>query len=409
VKTATNSNIQQQQEEEQKLREVVNDLKTFDNVDECVDYMTDAKEDEENIILLVTGRLARHILPFIHDFQQITDIYIQCRPENVERNKQWIKDYKKVTNSSILLLVEYKTSQNDYFQVCSVGTSVIQEIISKVSAGRQKYRRKLEAKTSLPIFTYTSTTCSSSSSNNSVQQKAQKQRSSSEINGDFLWFQHLVEVLLRMKCKESDRSELIELCRANYSVNTGELRKIAEFQQNYTPDRALWWYTRDTCSYRILNLALRTQDIDTLISFRSFIRDIYNQLKQLHNNLIPHRVYRYQLMSIAELRNIQMMIGNYVSINSFLSTTFDGDMALAVVSSIPITTDGLQLVLFEIDIDTTTLDKNIKPYGDISSQSHFGEEREILFMLGSIFKIKDFTLSTTDSYSIVKLQLASKK
>jgi hypothetical protein len=50
---------------------------------------------------------------------------------------------------------------------------------------------------------------------------------------------------------------------------------IDEFEMDYSSENALWWYSRDSFLYGMLNKALRTQDIDTLFLFRFFIRDIY--------------------------------------------------------------------------------------------------------------------------------------
>ena len=70
---------------------------------------------------------------------------------------------------------------------------------------------------------------------------------------------------------------------------------------------ALWWYTRESFIYRILNKALRIQNIDLLFLFRFYIRDIE---QQLHKNRYQSsvRVYRGQLMSHEELEFIKKFI-----------------------------------------------------------------------------------------------------
>ena len=48
--------------------------------------------------------------------------------------------------------------------------------------------------------------------------------------------------------------------------------------------------------------------------------------------------------------------------------------------------DNIEQVLFEIDADPQ-LD-NIKPFSNITSFSYFPNEEEVLFMIGSIFRLK---------------------
>jgi hypothetical protein len=78
--------------------------------------------------------------------------------------------------------------------------------------------------------------------------------------------------------------------------------------------RALWWYLRESFLYRLLNKALRTQDIHLLFIFRFFIRDIQQQLKQLQSADLKF-VYRVQLMTIEEFDNLQKSVGLSTSLN----------------------------------------------------------------------------------------------
>jgi hypothetical protein len=90
----------------------------------------------------------------------------------------------------------------------------------------------------------------------------------------FLWFRLLIEVLINMEDSEEARNDLIEICRKQYKDNEVENRKIGDFEKMYTPDRAVSWYTRDSFVYRLLNKALRTENIDIIYKFRSFITDL---------------------------------------------------------------------------------------------------------------------------------------
>ncbi len=208
-------------------------------------------------------------------------------------------------------------------------------------------------------------------------------QSTSGINGHFVHSQLLIDCLIRMKPNLTDKDELISLCKKQYEGNIQELKIVEEFEQNYSPSSALWWYTRQSFVYRVLNKALREQDIDFLFLFRFFIRDIKQQLE---NNKCRSsiRVYRGQLMSKDEVKILKNNTKQFISINSFLSTSADRQLALSFLNN-PDISNGLERVLFKIDADPRI--ENIKPFSDITSYSYFSNEEEILFMVGSIFQL----------------------
>ncbi len=91
-----------------------------------------------------------------------------------------------------------------------------------------------------------------------------------------------------------------------------ELRNIYEFENNYSSEKALWWYTRESFFYKTLNKALRTQNIH----LRSYINDIYDQLEKNYSNSAL-KVYRFQLISKDEFNHLLKNLGQFISINSF--------------------------------------------------------------------------------------------
>ena len=122
-----------------------------------------------------------------------------------------------------------------------------------------------------------------------------------------------------------------------------------------------------------------------IILYRTFISDIYRQL-QYHQCKVPIRVYRSQLISSEEIKNLQQYIGQFVSMNSFLSTSSERPIALFYMGDQNQVID-LERVLFEIDADPMVT--TAKPFADISLYSCFTSESEVLFMSGSIFRLND--------------------
>jgi len=59
-------------------------------------------------------------------------------------------------------------------------------------------------------------------------------------------------LLIRMKPIESDKQQLIQLCKNEYENNPKELVFVGEFEKDYRSDKALWWYTTKTISASII-------------------------------------------------------------------------------------------------------------------------------------------------------------
>ena len=206
----------------------------------------------------------------------------------------------------------------------------------------------------------------------------------SGMNSSFVFTQVLMDCLLRLPPNDSDKEELYTFCQKEYKDDAKELENIREFPTQYSSDNALRWYTRQSFFFKILNAALRNQNIHMMFLFRSFIADIHYQLQkhQINHSL---KLYRGQLMSRRELDSLKDLLKQFIAINSFLSTTKERSVALTFANNLE--SKGMEKVLFEIDADSKVATS--KPFADISTLSEFGNEAEVLFMLGSIFRLTD--------------------
>lgn len=225
-------------------------------------------------------------------------------------------------------------------------------------------------------------------------------KSTTEINGEFVFYQLLISCLLRLNSNEIDRKELISRFEKEYEGNHVELGRLHELQYDYLPDKALWWYTRESFFYKTLNAALRNQNIEMIILYRSYISDVYRQL-QRYQSKCSVRVYRSQLMLTTELDNLRKNIDQFVSVNSFLSTTTNRAVAHMYMAE-RIQQHTLERVLFVIDADSQVI--KMTPFANITKYSHFDEESEVLFMLGSIFRIVSISFDD-DQVWIIQMSL----
>jgi tetratricopeptide (TPR) repeat protein len=185
--------------------------------------------------------------------------------------------------------------------------------------------------------------------------------------------------------------QMLDEYRSYYSGNQVQIAEIDEFERDYNATNAIRWYTKSCFLFRLLNKALRTENIEILFTFRYFIIDLCANLEAIRGNENITRVYRGGQISKNEIENYS--IGIRVAVNGFLSTSRDLSVALRFIglesiiqrSSSQSRDDQIQFVLFEINIDKDSSSDVL--WADISNQSAFPDEKEVLFDLGTIFEI----------------------
>jgi tetratricopeptide (TPR) repeat protein len=234
-------------------------------------------------------------------------------------------------------------------------------------------------------------------------------------NATFMFFQVLIDTLIKMTFERNSaaRQDLIDHFKQLYERNEVQLKLIEEFEKEYQPDKAVWWYTRPTFLYNTLNTALRDSDSEVLFALRFFITDLYAQLTHEHRNDVALsreqdpilRVYRGTNISTKEVKYIAQNIGQYLSMQSFVSTSIDREVArFFVEASAPITNDTTRILL-QFNIDRRI--KKAKPYAKITQLSFVPDEGEVLIMLGSIFKIDKLEFNKLDQCWIGVFSLCS--
>ncbi|CAF4070786.1 unnamed protein product [Rotaria sp. Silwood1] len=78
------------------LRNVVNTVEVFTDVDQCFEYMESIKD--EKIFLIVSGALGEKTVPLIHNMPQLDTIFVFCK--NKDQHKQWAKNWSKIRRVS---------------------------------------------------------------------------------------------------------------------------------------------------------------------------------------------------------------------------------------------------------------------------------------------------------------------
>jgi tetratricopeptide (TPR) repeat protein len=225
---------------------------------------------------------------------------------------------------------------------------------------------------------------------------------------EFFLFQALTRILTRMTCDQNRSfAEMIRESRLYYIDDEAEVQKIDHVENTYKADDAIWHYTRDSFLFRLVGRAFRSGDFEHIFIFRRYIIDLHWELDKLIKEQTTIgailRLYRGKKLCITVLQQLQDNIGALISMNGFLSTTYNQKTALEIFADIEQKRPGYESVLFEFCIDETTITRT---YAFISWMSQFPEEEEVLFTIGSVWRIKSIQ-KKDDLYWIVTLSSCS--
>lgn len=339
------------------LRQINHFLLTYTDSDSCINYIKTV--DKEIVFLIVSGSLSKEILPEISAFQQVDSVFVFCS------NRPVYEHLKEDYSSKV---IDIFTEQN------SLMISIRQ-------------RLHLVSKQITAFFFF--------------NQKQKCSRDLTKESASFLWFQLLFSVLKEFPQSEAAKNDMLDKCTDYYHNNPVELQKIEDFRKHYKAEQAITWYTNQSFVYRLLNKALRTEDIDGLYFFRFYIIDLWTQLElESRKNVGMMIVYRGQRMIDEELKRLKQGIGSLISTNAFFSTTRDRAVAMDFVKSSK--RHEFQSVLFEITADSSS---RSSVFGNIERFSHYKEECEVLFGVGAVFKIESVHFVDAIGCWLVRMKL----
>jgi hypothetical protein len=227
---------------------------------------------------------------------------------------------------------------------------------------------------------------------------------------EFMSHQRTIDTLLCQPHTDEAKAVMIEELRRIYSDNEATLAEIDIFAQTYHSNSAIQWYTRDSFLFRLINKILRLSDAEMMFKLRYFLTDLYVQLGDLYEQTYTlyntskfEKLYRGQLISKTEFEYIKQLQNHIISINTFLSTTASLQIALAFVSGSSNNIDSIPIVFC---IETKSYVKHKRPYANISSFSICRDEEEVLFAMGSLFRIQSIEkLDRMNSITVIYLQM----
>lgn len=333
------------------LRRIVNNIDTFTEVDKCIDFLTEIKD--EKVFMIMSGTLARQLTSIIHNIPQLYLIYIFCGDR--VNHQMWTSAWAKI--KGIFTQIEHLCN------LLEQDTKICDHVL-------------------IPISIISTNDYSTGDSN--------------ELESTFMYSQLLKEILLTIKYDENAKEAMAQLWREQYRNN--------EFEQDYYRHSPIWWYTRDCFICQMINRAIRLQEISTILKVGFFIRDLHKQIEQLY--IRPSgklTAYRGQGLLNSDFEKIRIRQGALLSFDSFLSTSIDRQVSLFYAES---SRENPELtgILFQISIDTTFTST---PFVSLDNVSFFGDsEKEILFSMHTVFRIGQI-IPIEDRLWLLELTLTS--
>lgn len=334
------------------LQQVVTDVNTFNNVEECIRFIENFTD--KKICIISSGTLGQHLVPRVHNLSQVDSIFLSC--VNKKYHGQWAKDWSKI-----------KGVFTEILPICEAVKQVIDQCdrdmisISFVSTDDDFNEKSLD-----------------------------------EIDAMFMYCQILKEILSNLKFTEDEFTKYIDYCRRIYSENEVKLKKLDQLQEDYQRQTPVWWYTSDSFLSPMLNDALRLMNIDIIMKMGFFIHDLHFHIERLHfeqydgdNSNEIFTVYRGQSMSKTNFEQMMKTQGGLMSFNNFLLTSKDYNVSLDSARRV-LPHENMIGILFIVTIDPTNSTTTTATFASIANVNYYSDkEDQVLFSLRTVFRIVD--------------------
>ena len=340
-----NKLVENHQDALKQLRNEIDDLRLFTNLNNCIALLE--KIQVKKVLIIISGSLAQDVFIRIHCLAPVDSIFIlstaRCEPQ------QWIQEYSKI-----------KGVYTNFETLC------------------EDFRRSIQRCNQNPMPVISAPLESNYSDINI-----------NEMKPSFVYSELLTHALLDIDHDEKSRQDLITYCREVTSDNPVMQRRIDELERCYSSTNTIFWYTKFDFIVEMLNQSFQRLETDNIIKMRVFIRDLHRHIEQLHtqqtyyyNRQYVH-VYHSHAMSTLDLQNLIKNTYGFISFNSFLTCYRDIYVAAAFSDSLA-TQVNQENILFVITLNSYI---TLVTFADISEFSHYPDEKKILFSTHTVFQI----------------------
>jgi tetratricopeptide (TPR) repeat protein len=206
-----------------------------------------------------------------------------------------------------------------------------------------------------------------------------------------------------MKTCSNEKDDFISFCREALQGQEDLLSLIQEFQGSYSANQAIHWLCRHDFFHGFIENIFKLACIDAMLPCRVLIRDVQKQLVQHKCTSITH-VYRSEIMSDGQIQQLKNLNGGIIAMKLFLLTNSDRAKALSYTADCSLS-NGDKRILFTIEADPQI--ENVKPFARIGTIGHNNDPNDVIFMIGSLFRIAEIE-DEKDGLINIKLTLCGK-
>ncbi|CAF0896621.1 unnamed protein product [Didymodactylos carnosus] len=353
------------------LKSIFNHLEPFQDIYQCITYIATTKIKQ--IFFIVSARLAKKMISLIYNKPKIQFIYISC--EDKAELDEWINQtsYTKFQDRVYI-------DKNLLFEQLGKDLPLPKQQLSNSTEEGQRPLNLFERKDKDSLI-----------------------RNLSKDSVAFIRYQLVIDILLRMPLSDDAKHVMSEYCRSCYKEEHPAQKHISEFENTYDIDvlgEAISWYTRPCFLNNLLSKTLSTQDPDDLFTFRFFISALHKELYLLNSGRtqsLPSKLYSGKVLSTDIVEDLQKNIEGLVSMNGFFSTTTEPKVSNIYAGTSCSLPKDQKSVVFNLNIKDSVL---TKPFANIRKYSKIQDEDEILFSIGTVWRILDVKLIENEVWNI---------
>ncbi|CAF2108661.1 unnamed protein product [Rotaria magnacalcarata] len=191
------------------LQNIANDVYTFTQPDECIDFLTEV--DDRKAFLILSDPIGKEILPLIHDIRNLQSIYIFG--EHKAQHDDWNNSWNKIKGKYVEIVPIFEALKMSIKQINQNDIS-----LSLINIKEEDSRQNLD-----------------------------------QLEPSFMYTQIFKEVLFETDPTELNKEDFVQFWRNESKHNNITLEIIDEFDRDYCLQSTIWWYTRQSFIYEMLN------------------------------------------------------------------------------------------------------------------------------------------------------------
>ncbi|UJR31310.1 hypothetical protein I4U23_018808 [Adineta vaga] len=419
---------------QKELRVIDEQLKTFNDVLECEKHLRN-QPAHYHIILIVNGTLGMQLVPKIDNLSQIKDIYVYCvrgvfidfnllhqqlLPDHIPPEVHRTSSEQATATADILTTANVSTTtplQSEQpttaaSQQEQPATTVSQPEQPTTAASQQEQSATTASQPEQPATTVSQSEQSTTSTALSEEQQAipstaqesittvtetqlsTNKTTSSELETNYTSRKYSLDLtymiaescfdcICRMKSLSEEIEDYILFCRESHKDNEAIYPFIREFQDKYSPEKAVSCLCMHPFFNGFLDIVFKLAHIVSVFICRVFIQDIQKQLEE-RKCTAPIQAFRYESISNEDFEELKSLNGKVICMKHFFWTTTDLEKARSFISDTN-SNNECKRILFTVDADPQI--KNAKPFAKLISFVDTYDPTEVVFMIGSLFKI----------------------